>query len=174
MQVKNVICPFCGCLCDDIAVDIEGGVITGVENACTLGAHKFLEDRSIRLKNPIMREGSGWKDISYEEAIDYTVGVLKDADRPLLYGWSSCATETQAIGAHLAELISGIIDSTSTVCHGPSIMAIQEVGHPGCTLGQVKNRADTVIYWGANHHTLKTMSAFFSGKVWSSPEVWWG
>jgi formylmethanofuran dehydrogenase subunit B len=150
MQVKNVICPFCGCLCDDIAVDIEDGIITGVENACTLGAQKLLEDKNTRLKGPIMREGAGWKDISYDEAIEYTVGVLADADRPLLYGWSSSATETQAIGVHLAELISGVIDSTSTVCHGPSILAIQEVGHPGCTLGQVKNRADTIIYWGAN------------------------
>ncbi|MFH0968157.1 MAG: formylmethanofuran dehydrogenase subunit B [Methanobacteriota archaeon] len=150
MQVKNVVCPFCGCLCDDITVDIENNIITGVENACTLGAHKFLEDQNLRLKGPIMRDGAGWKDISYEEALEYTIGILKDADRPLLYGWSSSPTETQALGAHLAELISGVVDSTSTVCHGPSILAIQEVGHPGCTLGQVKNRADTIIYWGAN------------------------
>lgn len=29
-------------------------------------------------------------------------------------------------------------------------MGIQEVGHPGCSLGVVKNRADVVIYWGSN------------------------
>lgn len=51
----------------------------------------------------------------------------------------------------MAELIHGVIDNTSSVCHGPSILAIQEVGHPGCTLGGVvKNRADLVIYWGSN------------------------
>jgi formylmethanofuran dehydrogenase subunit B len=36
------------------------------------------------------------------------------------------------------------------VCHGPSGMALQGVGEPTCTLGEVKNRADLVIYWGAN------------------------
>ncbi|WP_245618712.1 hypothetical protein [Methanogenium cariaci] len=46
------------------------------------------------------------------------------------------------------EILGGVIDSTTSVCHGPSILAIQEVGHPGCTLGQVKNRADLIIYWG--------------------------
>lgn len=149
-KVRHVVCPYCGCLCDDILVELDEGKITGVENACTLGAHKFLSDAENRLKGPIMRDGSGWKDISYEDAIDYVVDLLSKADRPILYGWSGCATETQAIGAHLAELIGGVIDSTTSVCHGPSILAIQEVGHPGCTLGQVKNRADTIIYWGSN------------------------
>lgn len=149
-KISHVICPFCGCLCDDILVELEDGKITGIENACTLGAHKFLDDDGNRLKGPIMRDENGWKDITYEEAIAYTVDVLLKADRPILYGWSGCVTETQAVGAHLAELIGGVFDSTTSVCHGPSILAIQEVGHPGCTLGQVKNRADTIIYWGSN------------------------
>jgi len=36
------------------------------------------------------------------------------------------------------------------VCHGPSGIALQGVGEPTCTLGEVKNRADLVIYWGSN------------------------
>ncbi|ABD41815.1 formylmethanofuran dehydrogenase, subunit B [Methanospirillum hungatei JF-1] len=149
-KIRHVVCPYCGCLCDDIMIEVTDGKISGVENACTLGAHKFLDDAGNRLKGPIMRTGDEWVDISYEEAIEFAVKVLSEADRPLLYGWSGCATETQAIGAHLAELIGGVVDSTTSVCHGPSILAIQEVGHPGCTLGQVKNRADTIIYWGSN------------------------
>src|SRR5690606_8564559 len=35
-------------------------------------------------------------------------------------------------------------------CHGPSIMAIQEVGESTCSLGEVRNRADLVLFWGAN------------------------
>ncbi|MFB0543223.1 MAG: formylmethanofuran dehydrogenase subunit B, partial [Candidatus Bathyarchaeia archaeon] len=48
------------------------------------------------------------------------------------------------------EEIGGTIDNTSTVCHGPTVEAFQELGHPSCTLGQVKNRADLIIYWGSN------------------------
>jgi len=148
MIVKDVVCAFCGCLCDDIEVTVEDGKIVAADNACSLGLQKFLGEN--RLKGPIKREGDEWRDISYDEAIRYAVDILKDADRPLLYGWSGTHGEAQCIGVHMAELLRGVMDNTSSVCHGPSILAIQEVGHPGCTLGQVKNRADLVVYWGSN------------------------
>jgi formylmethanofuran dehydrogenase subunit B len=148
MKIEDVVCPFCGCLCDDLVVEVEGTRIVGVENGCTLANEKFMGDH--RLKAPIRRSGKGWEEISYEEAIRETAEILCDADRPLLYGWSGTHGEAQSIGVHLAELLGALVDNTSTVCHGPSILAIQEVGHPGCTLGQVKNRADVVVYWGTN------------------------
>ncbi len=148
MIIKDAVCPFCGCLCDDIEVTVEDGKIVAVDNACTLGNHKFLGDH--RLKGPIRRDGDTWKDIGYDEAVEYAVDMLLEADRPLLYGWSGTHGEAQCVGVHMAELLRGVIDNTSSVCHGPSILAIQEVGHPGCTLGQVKNRADLLIYWGCN------------------------
>jgi formylmethanofuran dehydrogenase subunit B len=148
MICKDVVCTFCGCLCDDLEVIIENGSIVGVNNACELGAHKFTTEH--RLKTPIRRDGPGWREESYEKAIERTVEILLGADRPLLYGWSSTHGEAQIAGVRMAELLGGVIDATTSVCHGTSILAIQEVGHPGCTLGQVKNRADVVIYWGCN------------------------
>ncbi|HNB03876.1 MAG TPA: formylmethanofuran dehydrogenase subunit B, partial [Methanoregulaceae archaeon] len=148
MKIDDVVCPFCGCLCDDLVVEVEGTRVVSVENGCTLANEKFMGDH--RLKTPIHREGKGWKETTYDEAIRETAEILCDADRPLLYGWSGTHGEAQSIGIHLAEILGALVDNTSTVCHGPSILAIQEVGHPGCTLGQVKNRADVVIYWGTN------------------------
>ncbi|MCU0631445.1 MAG: formylmethanofuran dehydrogenase subunit B [Methanolinea sp.] len=148
MKIEDVVCPFCGCLCDDLVVQVEGNRVVNVENGCTLANEKFMGDH--RLETPIRRSGKKWERISYDEAIAETAGILLDADRPLLYGWSGTYGEAQTIGVHLAEVLGAVIDNTSTVCHGPSIMAIQEVGHPGCTLGQIKNRADVVIYWAAN------------------------
>ncbi|MGB4757110.1 MAG: formylmethanofuran dehydrogenase subunit B, partial [Candidatus Methanoculleus thermohydrogenotrophicum] len=146
--VKDVVCPFCGCLCDDLEVNVEGGRVVSVGNACELGATKLAGEK--RMKNPILRDGNEWRDITYDEAIQYTADMLLAAERPLLYGWSGTHGEAQCVGVHMAELVRGVIDNTSSVCHGPSILAIQEVGHPGCTLGVVKNRADLVIYWGSN------------------------
>ena len=40
------------------------------------------------------------------------------------------------------------MDNQSTICHGSSIQAFQNVGHPVMTLGEVKNRADVVVYVG--------------------------
>jgi formylmethanofuran dehydrogenase subunit B len=119
-----------------------------VQNGCTLAEATLTGNN--RLPAPIRRTANGWEEISYDDAIRETADILCAADRPLLYGWSSTHGEAQSIGVHIAELIGAVIDNTSVVCHGPSILAIQEVGHPGCTLGQVKNRADVIVYWGCN------------------------
>lgn len=148
MRIEDVVCPFCGCLCDDLVVSVDGTKVISVENGCTLATEKFTGDH--RLAHPIRRRGGTWEKTTYDEAIRETAEILLDAERPLLYGWSGTFVEAQTLGVHLAELLGAVIDNTSTVCHGPSIMAIQEVGHPGCTLGQVKNRADVIVYWGAN------------------------
>ena len=42
------------------------------------------------------------------------------------------------------------MDNTASVCHGPSLLAIQDVGAPTSTLGEYKNRADLVVFWGCN------------------------
>jgi len=148
MRIDDVVCTFCGCLCDDISVVVENNNIISVDNGCTVCNAKLLGKN--RLKSPVKKIDGKWEAITYEEAIQYTVDMLLDADRPLMYGWSGTHGEAQCIGVHMNELLGGIIDSTTSVCHGPSILAIQEVGHPGCTLGQVKNRADVIIYWGCN------------------------
>lgn len=147
-KISDVVCPLCGCLCDDIELSIRDNRIVACENGCSLGCAKFLAKN--RLISPIRKVGGRWKKVSYEEAIDYTADALVDAERPLLFGWSGTYGEAQCIGVSIAELIGGVIDNCSSECHGPSIMAIQEVGHPGCTLGQVKNRADVIVYWGSN------------------------
>ncbi|MBN2734584.1 MAG: formylmethanofuran dehydrogenase subunit B [Methanomicrobiaceae archaeon] len=148
MIKKNVICSFCGCLCDDLSITIEDGKITGVDNGCALANAKFLGKE--RLLKPVIREGDSIKETEYNTAIEKAADILKDAERPLFFGWSGTQGEAQAKGVHLCMLLGGVIDNTSSLCHGPSILAIQEVGHPGCTLGQVKNRADLIIYWGCN------------------------
>jgi formylmethanofuran dehydrogenase subunit B len=148
VAIHDVVCPLCGCLCDDLVVRVEGGGVTSVDNACSLGAAKFLSQS--RLRKPLVRDGGSWSETSYEEAIRSAADILAEAERPLLFGWSGTSAEAQCIGIHIAEAIGGVIDNCSSICHGPSLLGIQEAGHPGCTLGTVKNRADLVIYWGSN------------------------
>jgi formylmethanofuran dehydrogenase subunit B len=148
MIIKDVVCPFCGCLCDDLDAEVDGQKVLRVQNGCALAESAFTG--STRLQAPIRKTATGWEEVTYDDAVRETAEILLSADRPLLYGWSSTHGDAQSIGVHIAELIGGVIDNTSTVCHGPSILAIQEVGHPGCTLGQVKNRADVIVYWGCN------------------------
>ncbi len=145
---RDVLCPLCGCLCDDVAVRIVDNAIVSVDNACSLGSGKFLSQS--RIYDPICRDGGAWRSTDFDDAIRRAAEILRSADRPLLFGWSGTSAEAQCLGIHIAEEIRGVVDNCSSICHGPSIIGIQESGHPGSTLGQMKNRADVVIYWGSN------------------------
>lgn len=146
--VEDVICTFCGCLCDDLIVEVEGDKVAKVEKACRLGAAKLLGHE--RIKSPMIRVNGELKEVSYDEAIAKAAEILKEAKRPLLYGWCSTSCEAQSVGIELAFESGGIIDSTATVCHGPTVEAVQERGAPGASLGMGKNYADVVLFWGCN------------------------
>ena len=45
-----------------------------------------------------------------------------------MYGWASTNCEAQAVGHVLAEKVGGIVDNCATVCHGSSLLAIQDTG----------------------------------------------
>ncbi len=113
MRIEDVICPFCGCLCDDLVVEMEGTTVLSVENGCTLAYEKFNGDH--RLLAPIKRDGITWHQISYDEAIETTAQVLLEADRPLLYGWSVPAVRHRD-RCPPCRTARAVIDNTSTVC----------------------------------------------------------
>jgi formylmethanofuran dehydrogenase subunit B len=150
--VYDVICPFCGTLCDDVEVDIQNNEVIEVRNACQIGTKKFYSSNPSehRFNTPMIREKGQLKKASWEEAIDKAADILAKAKRPLLYGFSSTECEAQSKGVELGEMLGGILDNTASVCHGPTLLAKQDVGQPGCTLGEIKNRADLVIFWGSN------------------------
>jgi len=148
--IKAVTCPVCGCLCDDIELTVRDGKIVKVKNSCAMSESKFLGYNGHRLLKPLIRKNGQLIRASVKEATTRAAKILADADYPLLFGWSSTSCEAIRVGLELAEEVGGVIDNTSTVCHGPSALSIQDVGIPTCTLGQVRHRADLVIYWGSN------------------------
>jgi formylmethanofuran dehydrogenase subunit B len=152
--VKDVVCPFCGCLCDDIEVyvDLKENKIVETANACVLGTAKFMSanDVSHRITTPMIRENGKLKEVSIDDAIEKAAQILVDAEWPLLYGWASTECEAQSVGVELTEEVGGVIDQTASVCHGPSILGVQDIGLSGATLGEIMNRADLIIYWGCN------------------------
>ncbi len=148
--ITDALCPFCGCVCDDITIVVENNKIIEAKHACKLGAAKIMGHH--RIKAPMMRtdKNGNFKEVSYEEAIDAAAKILVKSKRPLMYGWASALCEVHKKGILLAEELGAIIDNTATVCHGPSTLAVHEKGLPSSTLGQIKNRADVVVFWGSN------------------------
>jgi formylmethanofuran dehydrogenase subunit B len=143
--IENVVCSFCGCLCDDIVVEVDDGRIARVRKVCANGRGLFTH------YDPTPRRPTvDGREVSWEEAVAEAAQILDGADSPLIYGLSSTATEAQRKAVALADKLGAMIDTTSSVCHGPTGLAMQAVGEPTCTLGEVRSRADLLVFWGCN------------------------
>jgi len=148
--IKNICCPICGCLCDDIEATVEDNKIVKVKNSCSMSASKFLNFWKERNPSCLVRKNGEPKPISLEEAVEKTAEILANADFPVIYGFALSGCEAQAVGVELAEEVGGVIDNQTVTCHGPSALGLHDVGMPTCTLGEVRHRADLIVYWGSN------------------------
>ncbi|MHA1187800.1 MAG: molybdopterin-dependent oxidoreductase, partial [Candidatus Heimdallarchaeota archaeon] len=149
--VKDVVCPFCGSLCDDIEVVLDKDEIIEVKNACQLGAVKIMGNKDgKRLYSPLIKRDGEFVEVTYEEAAEKAAEILLEADYPIFYGFGSTEAEAHKESIVLAEESGAIWDHCPSVCHGPSVMGIQEIGLAGCTLGEIRNRSDVIIYLGCN------------------------
>lgn len=148
---SNVVCPGCACLCDDVSVTFDDSKLVQFTPACPLGESWFQRHSGAAAEqaqlNPFQVQG---ETSSYDAAIEKAVEILKVSEYPLIYGLSRSSSPGQRAAVELGEFLGGVVDTTASLCHGPSIMALQEMGEVTCTLGEVRNRADLVIFWGCN------------------------
>ncbi len=146
--VADATCTFCGCVCDDIvlSVDMDTHQITKSQNACVLGKAWFKE-HSIEERPAALIAG---RPATTEEGVEEAAQILAKARYPIIYGLSDTTCEAQRVAVSIADMIGGIVDTTTSVCHGPTGMAFQGIGESTASLGEVRNRADLVIFWGGN------------------------
>ena len=147
--ISDVVCPFCGSLCDDIEVIMEGKRIKEVKNACQLGATKIRGNRnSKRLTKPLIKVDGEFVETTYDKAAEQAARILLEAEFPIFYGFGSTEANAHRESIKLAEELGAIWDHCPSVCHGPSVLAIQEIGIAGCTLGEIRNRSDLIhLHW---------------------------
>jgi len=170
-EIKSVTCPICGCLCDDIEVTVENNEIVKMKNGCSVCEAKMVHGYKSeeRILKPMIRKDGTLVPVTMDEAVHAAAKILTDAKYPLLFGWSSSTSEAQRIGVELAEELGSALDNCCSVCHGPSVMATQEIGIPSCTLGQIRHRADLIVYWACNPWTshprhLERYTSFTDGR----------
>ncbi len=144
--VENVACTVCGCVCDDLRLTVAENRIIACENACMLAEPWLLQQNS---RHPASARTDG-KPCDLGDALDAAAKVLKQSRAPLVYGLSRSSTAGQQAACALADFLGATIDTTASLGHAPSILALQEVGESTCSLGEVKNRADLVLFWGSN------------------------
>ena len=131
-EIKSVVCPICGCLCDDLEVTVENNEIVKMKNGCAQCEAKMVHGYKSeeRILKPMIRKDGKLVPVSMDEAVHKAAQILTDAKYPLLFGWSSSTSEAQRVGVELAEELGSALDNCCSVCHGPSVMADTRNRHP--------------------------------------------
>ncbi len=139
------ICTGCSLLCQDIEADVSDGRLSKAKNLCRKGHGHFQASFSERTFPMI-----GGKQVDLNQAIARAAEILRSAKSPLLLGWSNSTLEAQRVGISLAEKLGATIDDTSTFCQDSLMESILSGNLPSSTLDDVRNYADTSIFWGAD------------------------
>jgi formylmethanofuran dehydrogenase subunit B len=143
-RIDHVTCLGCGCACDDIGVRVSGGRIAEAINACALGLEWFGDGTApagIRVENA---------GVSLDVAFDAIVAMLAPARAPRIYLAPDLSSEAQRAATALADLLHAALDTISHHEALSSLLAAQERGRASATLGEIRNRADVIVFWGVD------------------------
>ena len=143
-MTASVTCLGCGCACDDIEVVTRESRIVGAANACELGLRWFGDGRV-----PARSRVAG-RDVDRSEAIGAAAALLTNASRPLVYLAPDLSCEAQRHAAGIADALGAALDSVTSATAMSSILAAQERGRAGATLGEIRRRADLVVLWNVD------------------------
>lgn len=138
-MINNLTCVACGCICEGISVRLEQGRVVSVDGACPL-CHSYLLGRTAE-------DGANTDQAA---AITEAIEILSKARAPLITGLAQSTVETQRAAVSLADHLGATIDPAMPDFHRAGIVAMQSVGVSTSTLGEVKQRADVIVFWGGN------------------------
>ena len=144
--VRDATCTACGCVCDDIDLSVQDNQIVEALRACELGKAWFLSHRDESL--PVCRIAG--QPASIADGVERAARILLAAKYPLVYGLDDTTCEAQRVAVSIADWIGGTVDTSTSVYQGPWGVAFQGVGEVTCSLGEVANRGDLIIFWGSN------------------------
>ncbi len=144
MEKNYHVCTGCGLLCDDIEVESEKNIINKVYTACRVGVAHMKEGK----EKVIFRVDN--KPVDEATAVSEAAAILKNAKNPLIFGLGTSTNETHKLAIELARKTNATLDDTSSFCLGRLVEALIQDKIKTCTLDDVRNKADVVIFWGAD------------------------
>lgn len=144
--VDDVACTVCACVCDDLRVTVSDNRIVAAEGACAIARDWFANQNADHPPPALI----GDREVAVETAVAHSAALLRTAKYPLIYGLSRSSTDGQRAAVFLADHLGATIDTTASQGHAASILAVQETGESTCSLGEIRHRADLVIFWGVD------------------------
>lgn len=143
--VEHVVCLGCGCACDDVGVRVEGGRITEVSPTCPRGRAWFGDGT---VPGAVRVDG---RDASPEDALAAGAELLARArGRVLVYLGPDLSAEAQRAALGLADLLHATVDTATSSTAGTGLVAAQQRGRAAATLGEIRNRADLLLFWAVD------------------------
>ncbi|MBY0560410.1 MAG: formylmethanofuran dehydrogenase [Hyphomicrobium sp.] len=144
---KNVACPFCGILCDDLEIGPSSEGLKVLKNGCVKSVAGF--ERKLVEPSPQV-DG---KDVSLDEAIAAAARLIRESRLPIFGGLATDVEGVRAIMA-LAEKGGGIVDHALSDAQYRNFKVLQTSGWVMTTLTEARNRADLFIIAGSDVHKL--------------------
>jgi formylmethanofuran dehydrogenase subunit B len=140
---QDVPCPFCGLLCDDLAVAASGG---GLEVRAA-GCHRAREGFARAAGDPTPRIAG--RAVALDEAVARAARLLAAARQPLFAGLGTDLDGMRAV-LRLADRIGGIVDHLGSPGLFRNLPAQRDQGWIATTLSEVRNRADVILIVGSD------------------------
>jgi formylmethanofuran dehydrogenase subunit B len=155
----DAVCPFCGLLCDDLALRpaAQGAAqVLGVR--CGLAAASYA--RACAGGGPRLRGVA----CALDEAVAAAARLLGRARQPLIGGLSTDVAGMRA-AMRLAQRCGAAIDHMNAPAKFRNLLALQDGGWITTTLGEIKHRADLIVLAGTD--VVGRYPRFFERFVWT-------
>lgn len=141
----RAVCLGCGCLCDDIETTLEKGRITRLAGACPIGEGWFGDGA---FPSEIRVGGRG---ATIEEAVSAAAEVLfAEPGRLLVYVAGDVTCEAQREAVAFADRLGASVDGPTSDTVAEGLLTAQRRGRATGTLGELRHRADVVVFWGVD------------------------
>jgi len=155
--LKDVPCPFCSLICDDLVIQNKEGKLTVKENGCAKAKAHFAQPL------PDVKPTLKGKSCSIGEAIKAAAKILKQSSAPLIAGLGTDIGGMRSV-MHLADNIGATIDHMHSDGAIRNTLVLQDLGWVMTTMSEIKNRADFIIFAGTD---ASNYPRFFERVIWN-------
>ena len=144
-KVEYVTCLGCGCGCDDVTVSVSQARIIDAAPACPLGRAWFGDGQ---VPSAMLSEG---RSATLEQAIARAAAELGRAKgHCLVYLAPDLSSQAQRVALAIADLLRASVDTATSETAADGLLTAQRRGRAGATLGEIRNRGDTFLFWGVD------------------------
>lgn len=159
--LKDVPCPFCSLLCDDLVVENTENKLTVNENGCIKAKTHFSQP--LPEDTPALKG----KSCSLDQAIEATTKILKQSTAPLIAGLGTDIGGMRSV-MQLADNIGATIDHMHSDGAIRNTLVLQDLGWVMTTMSEIKNRADFILFAGTD---TSNYPRFFERVIWNKDSL---